>query len=751
MKINRIRLENFKIHKNLEINFDEKNIIMGENGVGKSSIFHAILFGLFGKDSISSVNISNVSSLIRIGSYNLNVELEISDRNTLYKIIRSSNNNGESKAILYEGSRVIASGPDVVNKKIREILNINRFEKFTDVLYIKQGDLGRYINLSGKIELTKLLEKIFDIEYYSLILKVVEGLIKDLEKEKEYKEKEKSLLLKDIELYKNIFGDRDIEKLLEEINKYLELKKIRDNIYKDYLELKTLEGGIDYNLLTQENYLNQKLKEYEEKERELYDNILNFESERKNLKYENYSKDLLNSSLEYLESRKKELEYLENVDEKELEYKLRELGEIYSNIEKYIEYKNIENEIKNIDNKKKELENNIIILENKIKEEEEYLNILNREISECPVCKRALDEDLHKKLLDQYRESLNKDKENLNKFKNEKNNLDKLYQEIESKYKYFLYIQGKIKDKINLSDIENEKVRIEKEINEINYKINQINEYKIIKDTINYIKKNEFDKVIDNLRKEYQNIKNEINNIRYSLMKIENMKKNLEKIKDIYKRNNLNSLSEFEDKLNELDKEIKKYENLKPELIKNYKEKLNIYNNINEKLKNIGKNINSLRSLYNVLLKYIEVNREKISKNLENAFKFYFKKLYRYQDIIDVGIDIKESKVKDEKLFYIYIIKNIDGKSIKKYIDEAGLSGGQIKILDLALRLAIALILNLNINVLLLDEPTESLDENVRLSLAQLISSLDNYQVILCTHDDLFKDNVEGKIIEIKR
>jgi len=38
-----------------------------------------------------------------------------------------------------------------------------------------------------------------------------------------------------------------------------------------------------------------------------------------------------------------------------------------------------------------------------------------------------------------------------------------------------------------------------------------------------------------------------------------------------------------------------------------------------------------------------------------------------------------------------------------------------------------------------LDEPTESLDENIRLSLAQLISSLDNYQIILCTHDDLFK------------
>ncbi|WP_231434119.1 hypothetical protein [Candidatus Nanopusillus massiliensis] len=48
------------------------------------------------------------------------------------------------------------------------------------------------------------------------------------------------------------------------------------------------------------------------------------------------------------------------------------------------------------------------------------------------------------------------------------------------------------------------------------------------------------------------------------------------------------------------------------------------------------------------------------------------------------------------------------------------------------------LYLNLNINILLLDEPTKALDENMRLSLAQVISSLNNYQVILCTHDDLF-------------
>ena len=35
MKINRIKLENFKIHKNLEINFDEKDIINNDEGLNK--------------------------------------------------------------------------------------------------------------------------------------------------------------------------------------------------------------------------------------------------------------------------------------------------------------------------------------------------------------------------------------------------------------------------------------------------------------------------------------------------------------------------------------------------------------------------------------------------------------------------------------------------------------------------------------------------------------------------------------------
>ena len=48
MKINRIYLENYRIHEKLEVEFDKGiNLLLGENGKGKSSILEAIGYALF--------------------------------------------------------------------------------------------------------------------------------------------------------------------------------------------------------------------------------------------------------------------------------------------------------------------------------------------------------------------------------------------------------------------------------------------------------------------------------------------------------------------------------------------------------------------------------------------------------------------------------------------------------------------------------------------------------------------------------
>ena len=52
IKIKRLRLENFKCHRNLTLNFDGGNAsIYGDNATGKTSIYDALTWLLFGKDS----------------------------------------------------------------------------------------------------------------------------------------------------------------------------------------------------------------------------------------------------------------------------------------------------------------------------------------------------------------------------------------------------------------------------------------------------------------------------------------------------------------------------------------------------------------------------------------------------------------------------------------------------------------------------------------------------------------------------
>ena len=52
IQIDRLRLENFKCHRNLEIDFGGQNVaIYGDNAAGKTSIYDALTWLLFGKDS----------------------------------------------------------------------------------------------------------------------------------------------------------------------------------------------------------------------------------------------------------------------------------------------------------------------------------------------------------------------------------------------------------------------------------------------------------------------------------------------------------------------------------------------------------------------------------------------------------------------------------------------------------------------------------------------------------------------------
>jgi len=412
-----------------------------------------------------------------------------------------------------------------------------------------------------------------------------------------------------------------------------------------------------------------------------------------------------------------------------------------------------------INEKYNELKNNVELLNKKLAETSSKIENVKKIISiletseekTCPVCKKPLGQEEYMNLLNDYKkeiEELNKEKykleNDLNKYKTE-------LRDVEKKYSRYMFLYERILGyKIPIEKLNEEMNNLNEEINKINESLKLIDDYEIIKGSINYLKARDIDKAITKLTEELNKTSEEMKDLMKKLSSIEVMKENLEKYKKIMEELGFSSIYDLEEEIKKLDEKLKSYENFKPELYKVYLEKLERYNSLLEKIRKIRKNLSLLNNLQMALIKFIEKLRKSKTLRLSEEFRRYFKKLYRYNDIVDVKVDLKYGRNK-EKIFDIIIAKNIDGKIIYKDINEAGLSGGQIKILDLAFRLALASIVSPNFKVLMLDEPTESLDENVRLSLAELLDSLEDYQIILCTHDELFKEKMSGKVIELKR
>ncbi|MEM1684910.1 MAG: AAA family ATPase, partial [Nanopusillaceae archaeon] len=382
MKIKKLYLENFKIHKSREIEFDlNKNLIIGENGTGKSTIFHAIIFSLFGGDKLilSNLNINKIESLIRHLSPSLKVILELEDSGgRLYRIIRTISSSGESKAIIeMDDGKILATTPDIINKKIYELLKITSPSKIIEILYIKQGDLGKLINISGRLEFTDKLEDLFDIKLYSNYLDVVQGVIRDLNKELSYLEREKEMLSKDIEEFRKIFEGLSKEELEKIYAEFILLKKRREEMYKSYIELKTLYSSIDSKKISQEKYIREKLKELEEKYNEFNEKLSNLKAEKYGLKFDKYSKELLDKDIDFLKSLLLEIESkIKGLDKLKLMLEINNLKEKKSILEEYknlIDVKRVYEEKKSI---LEELEKKQIEIKNKMDVINKSLEIL---------------------------------------------------------------------------------------------------------------------------------------------------------------------------------------------------------------------------------------------------------------------------------------------------------------------------------------------------------------------------------------
>ena len=177
--------------------FDDKGLflISGDTGAGKTTIFDAICFALYGKTSGTYRSTKNLRSDYAPDDVESYVDFYFSHQGKKYHVRRSpeyerrkQRGDGfltvKEKACLYEEGTMPIEGLNRVDEAVKRLLNID-FTQFKQIAMIAQGEFWELLNANTD-DRTKILRSIFETE----VFRNMEQKLKD-RRDRSQKEKER--------------------------------------------------------------------------------------------------------------------------------------------------------------------------------------------------------------------------------------------------------------------------------------------------------------------------------------------------------------------------------------------------------------------------------------------------------------------------------------------------------------------------------------------------------------------------------
>ncbi len=170
MILTRLRLENFKRYVNFELEFGEGLIgVIGKNGSGKSTIFEAILFALYGefksrgqKDLVRNSNATAKDAVA--------VELAFEFEGLEYRVIREfRGKNLSANAKLFKTEELTTSGAREVTNAIVALTKMSK-DAFTQTLFASQKELTSLSSLN-KEDRKRMIRRLLGLEKIDFIEK----------------------------------------------------------------------------------------------------------------------------------------------------------------------------------------------------------------------------------------------------------------------------------------------------------------------------------------------------------------------------------------------------------------------------------------------------------------------------------------------------------------------------------------------------------------------------------------------------
>lgn len=231
--IKSLELKNFLSHKETTIYFDRGiNMIVGQNGSGKTSILDAIKFAMFGKDR------ARLSNPVSHGSSACFVKLSFQVDEDTYDVMRSyGERQREREASILRNGVKIADSQESVTSAVERIIEMEQ-DVFEKTVFVAQGEIDDLVNEQPK-KRKEFFSRMIGIEK----LGNTASLFGEISREVSATIYESQGKLERLSMYRE-----SRVKLLQEKEKFLtEIKKTSDSIQEVVVEEKKLKD-----LLSQE-------------------------------------------------------------------------------------------------------------------------------------------------------------------------------------------------------------------------------------------------------------------------------------------------------------------------------------------------------------------------------------------------------------------------------------------------------------------------------------------------------------------
>ncbi len=783
MTLTKLELSNFKRYRQKEFNFNlGLTGLLGKNGSGKSTIFEAIIFALYGESSTNRELIKNAECEDKEA---VEVALYFNIQGREYLVKRELRGKSlTAKANLYDGSgELIATSVKEVNSEIVKLIGMNK-DAFSNTVYASQKQLSALSSLKSE-ERKKIIRRLLGLEKIDKIEKELVFKIRELKRDiKSFNEvlmsseeiakieakitETKELLQKcKKELQelnnKEALSQKEVEATLAKLEEQQKLKESFNKLNSAISELKLNITNSSKNLEQNRENLKKLLKDEEfykanenilKEYKELESQILKHQRDKElNLKKEGLLKEQT--------SLREELKALK-VDVKKLTANLalkEPLQREKANLERHI--KELENSLAQIEmqeraNLKEQAQAQAII--DNTKGQLNKIEKLGRE-SNCPTCTRAL--------LDEYDSVVNSLYSTINRI------TDTTLKSVS------LALQKIANEKSNLNlQIKNARAKQQELSNQIASLNSQESELKRREDRYKQVmsKGMQNKKELETLEGVIYNEKMHLNLIEQkaklepSYNKLLSTQKLLEQIPQLKSNETIlkNQIENLKSQLKVKEQELKEHkfsQELEQKAKISYQEALKAKEKLHNAIKQCEIDKTKLNAEIANLNSVLEQNQKQVTKlkAKENDRDDYEKlKLFLtdFKTKINSQITPRISKIASDMFYEVtqgrYQLIEVD-EEFNFYIFDEGkkypierFSGGEIDLANLILRIAISKTLNelntnTNIGFLAFDEIFGSQDEERRYAIMESFNKIsENYrQIFLISHEQEIKELFE--------